>query len=218
MTEVKPEPSKRKVWLIVGSSIAAVAIVLVGVSIALANGPVSVPGAGGPSSSATKSPSATPTPTETPGTETSTPSDGPAPSPTFDPKFGEDVIDEADAGVADFGNGITAQLVSVTDTTVSGTGIGETSGNGAKVVLTITNSSGQQISLDTVTVNAYIGADESPASPVSSDPSADPFDGPLATGQSSTGTYLFNVGSSDSSSLVVTVSLGADSALVVFGR
>ena len=218
MTEEVPtkreptEPDRRKAIIIVSAVAGAVLLGVVGVSIALANGPLVLTANAEPSASppSATSPSASPDPSVAPS---STPA--PGPSASFDAQFGEEVIDNPGSGATDAGTGVTTELVSLSDTTVTGTGVGETSGPAAKVVLRLVNTTGADVAIDTVTVNAY-AADGTPLSPVSSDSAADWFEGTLASGGTADGTYLFSA--SSSSSVVVTVSLGADSPLVVFGR
>jgi hypothetical protein len=213
MTEKEPfTPERRKAIIIVSAVAGVVLLGVIGVSVALANGPVVLTANAGPSETpgASSSPSASLDPSADPG---STPS--PQPSASFDEQFGEEVIDNPGSGGTDFGNGVSAELVTLSDTTVTGTGVGETSGPAAKVVLRLVNASGADVSIDTVTVNAY-AADGTPLPPVTSDSAADWFEGTLAGGGTADGTYLFSA--SSSSAVVVTVSLGADSPLVVFGR
>jgi hypothetical protein len=209
---VPTETERRKSIIIVSAVAGAVLLGVVGVSLALANAPLVLTANADPSASPSSavSPSASPDSSVAPS---STPT--PGPSASFDAQFGEDVIDNPGAGATDAGTGVTTELVALSDTTVTGTGIGETSGPAAKVVLRLVNTTGAEVSIDTVTVNAY-AADGTPLSPVSSDSAADWFEGTLASGGTTDGTYLFSANSS--SSVVVTVSLGADSPLVVFGR
>jgi hypothetical protein len=194
---------------------AAVVVVVVAIIIAVSVGadPAVAPGpSGSPSAtSATPSPSAS---DPAPG-ETAPPTDGAAP----DPFLGEPVADAvAPDATADFGDRVTARIESVTPFTAEGGGVGEVSGSAVRVAVAITNGTGAAIPLDSVTVNVFSGSDQAPASPLLSDESSTPLAGSLAPGASTTGSYAFTVPEGDSDSLVVSVSRGAGSPLVVFGR
>jgi hypothetical protein len=69
-----------------------------------------------------------------------------------------------------------------------------------------------------VTVNAYYGADSTPASPIGSDASSKPFAGSLAPGATAEGSYAFSVPDGQTGDLTISVSKAPGQPLVVFGR
>jgi hypothetical protein len=193
---------------------AAVVVIVVAIVIAVSVGadPAIAPGPSG-------SPGASPSPTASP--TAGAPGDGTAPADPAapDPLVGEPVADSvARDATADFGDGVTAVIDGVTPFTAEGSGVGEISGPAVRVAMSITNGSAAAIPLDAVTVNAFSGAGQTPAAPVSSDAAAVPFSGSLAPGATMTGAYSFSVAADDADSLVVSVSRGAGTPLVVFGR
>ena len=160
----------------------------------------------------------TATPTASP-TESSTPEPTaePQPTPTIDPDFGQPVGDQAPQGEpADLGDGLTAELVEVTPVTAEGTQVGEVGGPALQVDLEIVNGSDAPFSLDGVTVNAYYGADRTPAPPYF-EPADAKFSGTLDPGKAADGRYVFRVPEAEQASTVITVSRGAGSPLVVLG-
>src|SRR5690554_87021 len=169
-------------------------------------------GAGSGELPPTPPPSASATETATPD-----PTEGPEETPTLDPDFGEPVGDRAPQGeTADLGGGLTAELVEVEGVTAEGTQAGEVSGPAAQVELQIVNGGADPFSLDEVTVNAYYGADLTPASPYF-EPADAKFSGTLAPGAAAEGRYVFRVPEADLGSVVITVSRGAGSPVVVLG-
>jgi hypothetical protein len=207
-------PSKRaRTLLIAAGAVVVVVVVAIIIAVSVGADPAVAPGPSG-SPSAT---SATPTPSASdaaPG-ETAPPADGAAP----DPFLGEPVADAvAPDATADFGDRVTARIGSVSPFTAEGGGVGEVSGSAVRVTVAITNGTGAAIPLDSVTVNAFHGSDQTPAAPLVSDTSSTPLAGSLAPGASANGSYAFSVPEGDIDSLVVSVSRGAGSPLVVFGR
>jgi hypothetical protein len=135
-----------------------------------------------------------------------------------DPDFGAPVADRVPGGgVADFGDEVTARLTAITPMTATASLPGEVAGPAVRVTLELTNTSSDALDLDTVVVNAYYGADATPASPVASDESADQMSGSLKKGDTAKGSYVFSVPEGEADDLVVTVGKGDDPALVVFG-
>jgi hypothetical protein len=209
----------RREWLIVAAVAVAIVLIVVGAIAAAAGGASennqAAPGAThSPSGSATPTPGATDTPAPVETGAAAAPA--PAPAPTVDPDYGEPVADTVKSGeTAAFGDSVSARLISVTPMTVTGANAGEVSGPAIAVELALDNATGATISLDVVTVNAFYGADKTPASPVDSAAENQPFTGNLASASSATGTYVFSV-PSGATNIVITVSKSADSPLVVF--
>jgi hypothetical protein len=204
-------PRGRGFWIAVGSAVLALVLIVVAVLLGgRGTGTVPIadpsPTAGaGTTSSPTARPSASPFPTTT----------APAPEATVDPHFGEPVVDEVGTdGQADFGGEVSARILSITPYSATASQAGEVSGPAVRVELELLNESGDALPLDPVTVNAYYGADRTPASPVTSDPASAPFTGTLQSGATARGVYVFSV--VENEPVTVTVSKDATSGLVVF--
>ena len=204
-----------KVLVIAGGAAVVVAGGLVA-SLTLGGSLTSGAGApGGPSATATHSaspadPPPTPSPTEGAAGDAATP-----PAAVADPYYGDVVIAPSAGGTAAFASGLTVELISVTSTTVTGSGIGSTSGPAIEVTVRVTNGSAATVGLTPV-VNAYIGKDRVPLTPDHDSPVADSIAG---SGQSQ-GSYTFAVddaGAGDAEATIwITVSTAPDSGLVLF--
>ncbi|WP_349899812.1 hypothetical protein [Parafrigoribacterium soli] len=139
-----------------------------------------------------------------------------AKKPGVDPAFGEPVAATVAHGdEADFGNGVLAKLVATTATTSTAKGVGEVSGSAVRVEVELRNTSSSAVSLDAVTVNAYIGAKRTPAPPVESSGTVTPFTGSLAPGASAHGSYVFSTPHAKTAGLVITVNVSPGAPLVV---
>jgi len=219
--DIDPDPgaepaTRRRLWWWLTIAGAAVALGVIGILVALAvAGQPAPPGegaAGGPSATAGESPD--PDGAAAPGD-----GDPADPGATIDPDFGEPVADTAVGdGEADFGDSVTAKVTAIDFITVTGTRAGEVSGPAMRVAVMLANGTGEPIPLDAVTVNAYYGSDTQPASPFDSETEGEPFSGTLASGGTATGSYVFSIPEGQDKDIVVTVSRGADSPLVVFRR
>lgn len=195
---------RRLVAWVVGT---VVILLLVVAMIAAALGGAPSGSAPGPS----PSPSAASIPTTSPSA-----SPGSAPTPTIDPDFGQPVAQTVPKDQpADFGDLVTARISAITSVTATGTQPGEVSGPAVQVDLEITNGTSAEISLATVTVNAYYGADSTPASPYSQPP-AEAFPDTLAAGASAKARYLFSVPADARDSVIITVGKSAGEPIVVF--
>lgn len=151
------------------------------------------------------------------GAKPSTPRATPTPITSNDPVFGEPIAQVVPADkTASFGNAVTARVVAVTPMTATGSRAGERSGPAVQVKVELINGTKSAISLNAVTVNAYYGANRTPASPVSSDPAVSAFHGDLAAGKNAQASYVFTVPKDQRAGVVVTVSQSAGSPLVVF--
>ena len=153
---------------------------------------------GAPSASASTSPSSSPS------------SDSPAPEATVDPYYGDVVVAASTAEAASFPQGLTVELLAVTATTASSSGVGSTGGAAVDVSLRVTNTSSSAVALSPV-VNAYAGDDRVPLTP----DHESPIGASIASAAQSTGSYTFAI--DDTSTVIwITVSTGPDSGLVVF--
>jgi len=132
------------------------------------------------------------------------------PQATIDPYYGDVVVLTASSEPASFASGLTVELISVSETTASASGVGATGGAAVEVTLLVTNTSGATVSLSPV-VNAFAGDERTPLTP----DHATALSESLASAAQSTGSYTFAV-DDDSSTIWVTVSTSPESGLVVF--
>ena len=169
----------------------------------------------GPSSAPTNSaspadPPPTPSPTEGAAGDAAAP-----PVAVADPYYGDVVVASSAGDPAAFASGLTVELVSVTSTTVTGSGIGSASGPAIDVIVRVSNSSAATVGLAPV-VNAYAGRERVPLTPDHESPLA----ASIAGSAQSEGSYTFaldDAGSSGADSTIwITVSTAADSGLVLF--
>jgi hypothetical protein len=93
-------------------------------------------------------------------------------------------------------------------------GPGEIAGPAVRFTLRITNTTGKTADLSHTVVNAYYGADSSPAQPLTSGTAA--FPASLADGASATGTFVFTIPASARASVVVTVDTSVANPVVAF--
>jgi hypothetical protein len=174
-------------------------------------------GSGGPSSdaaattpaqtAAAPSVSADPAPSD-PSLGTTTPVNVPATVLADAPGLPTNLSPVALGSTSDYGNGVTARLVSVTAVTADAEQAGEISGPALAVAVELTNGTADPVSLDSAVVNAYSGADGTPAIRMH-DGATQPLHGELAAGASMTATYVFSVPLAQRDSVTVTVAYGA---------
>jgi hypothetical protein len=117
-------------------------------------------------------------------------------------------------GTADFGDGVSASISSLTPVTAKAHGPGEVSGPGIEVKVRLVNGRNAPISLDSVVINVFAD-DGAPGSPMSQS-SAPPFTGALGAHQAKTGTYLFTVPIAHRSPITVNFSYSAGAPVVLF--
>jgi len=196
------ETSARRRRALLGAAVAAVVVGLL-VTVLLVRGAAD-------RSSATAAGSASPVslapapPTPVAAGPTSEANEAPASLPAVS-------LDEA----AHVGNGVSAEVTKLDAIDGTGTGPGNISGPALRVTVRITNASADAVSLDGVAVDLTHGADALPASPLN-DPSAAPFTGTLAAGDSAEGVYVFTVPKDDRELITVTVGYQAGAPFMVF--
>jgi hypothetical protein len=93
-------------------------------------------------------------------------------------------------------------------------GPGEIAGPAVRFTIRITNTTGKPADLSHTVVNAYYGADASPAQPLTIGTAA--FPASLADGASATGTFVFTIPDSARASVVVTVDTSVANPVVAF--
>lgn len=185
----------------VGAAAAVVALVVL-VVVLVMGGPDSPADRTGESATTT---SAAPQPTP----ETSAPPEVTPVPAAPDPAAGADELPPAlpaaalDAPVDV--EGVVASLVSVEPVDGQATEPGDVAGPAFRITVRIQNRTGQTVSLDGVTVNAFHGDEQTPSIPLAG-PSAAPFSGTVRAGDSADGSYVFRVPASGPQ--VVTVEVG----------
>jgi len=218
MTKVDNHPNrmstKRIVLIVVGGVVVllvAAALIVAGVrgaatkAAADANAPFTLPTYG------TNSPPP-PTPSATPSASTG---GGSTTAPKADARYGAAVAQTVAKNVdAKLSGGMTAKVVSVTSVDGKAIRAGETAGPALKVTIDLANTTGKDVSLAQVSVNAFYGGKSTPASVLTD--GAKPLLGPLAAGATATGTYIFSVPDDQQSSAVFTMTDAAGSPITVF--
>jgi hypothetical protein len=193
---------------VVVAALVVTALVLAGARGAATNagnqpggGPAVVPGA-----STTPEPPA-PTATRATGKSTS--------APKADPRYGATVKQTVGHNVdAKLSGGMTAKIVSIDHVDAKAIRAGETAGSAIKVTIALANTTGKDVSLSQVAVNAYYGSKSTPA--VALTDGAKPLHGALANGATASGVYLFSVPADQRDSAVVTMTDAAGAAVTVF--
>jgi hypothetical protein len=167
-------------------------------------------------------PDLTPTPSPTSpnspsGSSTSRPDDDgtDAQSPgAVDPYYGDVVVaTPTGSEPGRFENGLVVELVSVRRETVTGSGVGSTSGEAIVVELRLTNTGAASASV-AGTVTAYAGDERTPLTPVDAGASDQPFESSLGATESDIGTFWFMLDPADAP-LRFAISVDSESGLVV---
>ncbi|WP_223692392.1 hypothetical protein [Leifsonia poae] len=141
--------------------------------------------------------------------------DGKVTPPKVDARYGAAVAQTVDRNVdAKLSGGLTATIVSVASVDGKAIRAGETAGPAIEVTISLTNTTGKDVSLAQVSVNAFSGSKSTPA-PTLTD-GAKPLLGPLAAGATATGVYLFTMPVSQQDSAVITMTDAAGSPITVF--
>lgn len=163
-----------------------------------------------PSTSASDSPSPTPEPGET----TDDPSATPTPGPTE--AFGQPAnppvaIDEQ----ATPQTGVTAVIDRLESVDGEAVQPGDIAGPSVRFRMTVTNDTAAALDLTLVTVNAYYGADDTPAGPLTK-PGGEAFPDSVAAGSTATGVFVFTVPEGSRDRFTVTLDIAAGTPLAVF--
>jgi hypothetical protein len=115
-----------------------------------------------------------------------------------------------------FGNGVTAAVTKADAVISAGAGPGEIAGApSVAFTFSVRNASGHPVGLDAVTVTAAYGSRATPASPVSG-PQGSPFRGSVSSGQSASGTYVFEIPRGQRGNVTVALSYSVTEPTVVF--
>lgn len=111
--------------------------------------------------------------------------------------------------------GITAEVAGIERVTIKPGMPGDIAGPGVRVDVVVKNATGENVPLDAVQVNLYMGADKTPASP-SSDSNNKPFPTVIKSGKSATGGFAFIVPNDKPFKGTVEVLFAGDQKVVVF--
>lgn len=117
---------------------------------------------------------------------------------------------------ATFGDGVTAELTSISAIEGQAQGIGEIAGPALRVALAITNGTPDPLSLDLAIVNLVYGRNRVPATLLYGDPATAPFSGMLAPDATVSGVYVFTVPPDQRDPILIEVNYEALSPIVVF--
>lgn len=183
---------------------AAAALVLVVALIAVV---ASRSGDDSPSRAATEPTAASSEPVATPSSSPVTTE----PAPTKSPKPGKPIGIE-DTGTIDEGAKLTVEKIA--SVTSVGKGPGEVEGPAIQVTLRV-KAGTSPVNLGDVAVNAYYGADRTPAVPMSG-PGGDPLSGTVAARSTQDGVYVFNVPKGQRDKIEIEVFYEAAESPVVF--
>jgi hypothetical protein len=140
------------------------------------------PSAVAPSTSSAAPTGSSAAPSPTPG-----PTGGAGGDGEFPPALPAVALDEAVAVEE-----VTASIASIEEIEGQATGPGDVAGPALRITVRIVNETGGDVPLDGVAVNAYHGADLTPATPLD-DPSRSWFTGLLPAGEAVEGVYVFRV-------------------------
>jgi hypothetical protein len=120
-----------------------------------------------------------------------------------------------DATAEDPDDGVSATLEEVEAVDGTGVGPGNVAGPALRITVRVANGSSEPVDLDAVVVAASSGADRVPAPPLG-DPSAAPFTGSLAPGDTALGVYVFSLAADARDLVTVSVGHRADAPFLVF--
>ena len=208
MTEARPAPTARTVlrryWW-VALVLAALAALGIGLAVANGQGPASSDPA--PATSGSTPPSASPSPTSD-----GEPSPEPEQTPDAAPPAGEPVAFGEPASVVPE---VTATVTSVEAVAGEANGPGEVAGPALRFTVSIENRTGAAIQLGNTVVNAYTGAEQTPAD-VLSGPGVQPLPATLESGQTATGVFVFSIDESERDLVRVTVDYAAGIPVAAF--
>ena len=150
---------------------------------------------------------------------TAPPTTGVPPSPTSLVTVPEGVIEVADPidtdEVADFGTGVTAEIVALEAVDGVAELPGEISGPALRVTVRLTNGTDAALALARVQVDLNSGRDRAPGLALT-EPGAAPFVGELAQGDSADGVYVFGVPVDRRDQVQVLVLYSVDAPMAVF--
>jgi hypothetical protein len=162
-----------------------------------------------PSKSSSKSSSAKATPTKS-ATKAKTPSiQDTVPSVSLATKS-----PVAISAPADFGNKVTAHVVSIKSFNATAHGIGEIAGPAVAITLTVTNGSKSNVNLGSVTVT-LADHNGTPSNPLSGSPSK-PFSGNVAPGKSASAVYVFSLAKNHANPVTISLSYTTEAPVVLF--
>jgi hypothetical protein len=150
---------------------------------------------------------------------TAPPTTGVPPSPTSlvtVPEGSLEIADPIDTDeVADFGTGVTAEIVALEAVDGVAQLPGEISGPALRVTVRLTNGTDAALALARVQVDLNSGSDRSPGLALN-EPGAAPFVGVLARGDSADGVYVFGVPADRRDQVQVLVLYSVDAPVAVF--
>jgi hypothetical protein len=212
----EPMSQRSKIWWIVGG---VVAVVVVGGAIAFALMPRDDASAGSTPSPSASSTTAAPEPSDSasPSPVATEPAATPEPSETTPPvdsnPFPElPAVEPEETGEAE---GISAELVKFESVMGEVVGPGDVARPAVRVTVEITNTGDEDLNLNLVVMNAYMGVQRDPAETYEQ-PGGDPVNGSLAPGKKATGVYLFRIPEDRRDDVTFVVDYHAGEPAIVF--
>lgn len=200
--------SRRRVWWWV----AAIAVVVIAVVVYFAV----------TSSGAPKDAEASPSPSSSPSaTATEDPADGADPSAQPSPGASDpsgtmpELAPVAPGEPSDNGSGLVARITTMKAVQGEAVQAGEIAGPAVQFTLELTNDTGESVDLGLIAVNAYIGADRTPAGGLIR-PGGAPFEGTVEAGATATGVYVYSIPENQRDDVTLTVDYRAGEPAFVF--
>ncbi len=111
--------------------------------------------------------------------------------------------------------GLVAEITRMRAVEGQGVQAGEVSGPAVQFTITLTNKTTATADLGLIAVNAYIGAERTPASGLVK-PGGSPFEGTLAVGKTATGVYVFTIPEAQRGDVTLTLDYRAGQPAFVF--
>jgi len=167
----------------------------------------------------TSSPDPTPTPSETSAAATETTTASPSPS-SAEPVASAEAPVPSDEPVpfdadAALGTELGVRLIGLESVQGEASQPGEVAGPSVRFSVEISNPGSEAISLESVAVNAYYGADRVPAI-LLQEPGGSPFPQTVGAGGSVQGVYVFSIPDSERDTVTLTVDLASQQAQTIF--
>lgn len=113
------------------------------------------------------------------------------------------------------GNGVVVEVVGVQSVKGTARGPGQIAGPALRVTISVKNSTGKPISMDSTVLNLYYGTAKTPASPLSG-PGVKELTGSIRTGSTAAGKYVFGVPKNQRAHIQVEFSYTTDAPTVIF--
>lgn len=200
----------RRLWVVLASLVAVGLIVWIVFAVVTSRsgavGPQPSPGSTDAVATASPSPNATTSATPEPSDSAEPPASGPLPPERPAVPLDGDAADDS---------GVTVSLAEIESVSGEASAPGEISGPAIRVTVKIENASDEALPLRYAAVNAYHGAERTPAPPIMQ-PGGEPFFGTIDAGDSATAVYLFSIPSDAQKNVTIAVDYQPGESTVIF--